>query len=279
MQPQLAAELFQHHGQNVVADDHGGGAVRGGEEGFQRLLVRIVPGVDLHAVLFAGGDAVPAQGHLVAPLSLGGEQHRIADPKIGNAAVAHFVEVIGGFLPGKGVVVVDVDGLVGRLRRFAHNDVEQPFAAQIRRHRAVLFGIEQDEAVRLCVGHHALDGVQHLGVVLPGDDGVHIPPLVAELPDAPDDLQMEGVLVDVPLGGGQNDADGLGKSFHGLGLEIGLIAQLRHDAAHPLFGLPADGRAVLAGAGHRGRRNACCCGNIFDGNGHSVFLPNGLSLL
>ncbi len=103
---------------------------------------------------------------------------------------------------------------------------------------------------------------QHLGIVLPGDDRVHIPPLVAELPDAADDLQMKGIFVDIPLGGGQNDADGLGKSFYWFGLKVRLIAQLRHDAAHPLLGFPADGRAVLAGAGHRRRRNARCCGDI-----------------
>ena len=103
---------------------------------------------------------------------------------------------------------------------------------------------------------------QHLGIVLPGDDRVHIPPLVAELPDAADDLQMKGIFVDIPLGGGQNDADGLGKSFYRFGFKVRLIAQLRHDAAHPLLGFPADGRAVLAGAGHRRRRNARCCGDI-----------------
>ena len=103
---------------------------------------------------------------------------------------------------------------------------------------------------------------QHLGIVLPGDDRVHIPPLVAELPDAADDLQMRGIFVDIPLGGGQNDADGLGKSFYWFGFKVRLIAQLRHDAAHPLFGLPADGRAVLAGAGHRGGGDSRCCGDI-----------------
>ena len=104
------------------------------------------------------------QGHLVAPLALCREQQGVADPEIRNAAVAQFIEVIGGFLSRKGVVVVDVDGLVGRLRRLAHNDMEQPFAAQVRRHRAVLFGIEQDKSIGLCVGDHALDGVQDLGI-------------------------------------------------------------------------------------------------------------------
>ena len=257
-QPQLAAELFQHHSKDVVTDQHGGGVVRCGEQGFQRPLVGIVQGVDLHTVLFPGSDAVLEQGHLVTPLALCGEQHGVIDPEIRNAAVAHLIKVIGSFLPGKGVVVVDVDGLVRRLRCLAHNDMEQPLVAQIRRHRAVLFGVEQDKPICLCVGHHALDSVQHLGVVLPGDDRVHIPPLVAELPDAADDLEMKGVFVDVPLGGGQNDADGLGKSLHRFSLKIRLVAQLRHDAAHPLFGLPADGRAVLAGAGHRGGRDRRC---------------------
>ena len=77
--------------------------------------------------------------------------------------------------------------------------MEQPFAAQIRRHRAVLFGIKQDKAVRLCVGDHTLDGVQHFRIVLPGDDCIHIPPLVAELPDAANDFKMEGVLINIAL--------------------------------------------------------------------------------
>ena len=170
------------------------------------------------------------QGHLVAPLALCGKQHGIADPEIRNAAVPHFIKVIGGFLPGKGVVVVDVDGLVGRLRRLAHNDMEQPFIAQIRRHRAVLFGVEQDKPICLRVGHHALDGVQHLGIVLPGDDRVHIPPLVAELPDAADDLQMKGVFVDIPLRGGQEIAVNgyftsvLGAPALNMGVFVGIIA-------------------------------------------------------
>ena len=204
--------------------------VRRGEQGFQRLLIGIVQGVDLHTVLFPGGDAVLEQGHLIAPLALCGKQHGIADPEIRNAAVSHFVKVIGGFLPGKGVVVIDIDGLVGGLRRLAHNDMEQPFIAQIRRHRAVLFGVEQDKAVRLCVGHHALDGVQHLSIVLPGDDRVHIPPLVAELPDAADDLQMKGVFVDIPLRGGQEIAVNgyftsvLGAPALNMGVFVGIIA-------------------------------------------------------
>mgnify|MGYP001035057863 CR=1 FL=1 len=45
-QPQLAAELFQHHSKDVVADQHGGGAVQRGEQGLQRFFVSIVQGVD-----------------------------------------------------------------------------------------------------------------------------------------------------------------------------------------------------------------------------------------
>jgi phosphotransferase system IIBC component len=204
--------------------------VRRGEQGFQRLLVGVVQGVDLHTVLFPRGDAVLEQGHLIAPLALCGKQHGVADPEIRNAAVSHFVKVIGGFLPGKGVVVVNIDSLVGGLRRLAHNDMEQPLIAQIRRHRAVLFGVEQDKPICLRVGHHALDGVQHLGVVLPGDDRVHIPPLVAELPDAADDLQMKGVFVDIPLRGGQEIAVNgyftsvLGAPALNMGVFVGIIA-------------------------------------------------------
>lgn len=170
------------------------------------------------------------QGHLVAPLALCGKQHGVADPEIRNATVSHFIKVIGGFLPGKGVVIVNVDSLVGGLRRLAHNDMEQSLIAQIRRHRAVLFGVEQDKPICLRVGHHALDGVQHLGIVLPGDDRVHIPPLVAELPDAADDLQMKGVFVDIPLRGGQEIAVNgyftsvLGAPALNMGVFVGIIA-------------------------------------------------------
>ena len=229
-QSQLAAELLQHHSKDIVTDQHGGGVVRRGEQSFQCPLVGIVQGVDLHTVLFPRGDAVLEQGHLVATLALCGEQHSVADPEIRNAAVAHFVKVIGGFLPGKGVVIVNVDGLVRGLRRLAHNDMEQPLIAQIRRHRAVLFGVEQDKPICLRVGHHALDGVQHLGIVLPGDDRVHIPPLVAELPDAADDLQMKGIFVDVLLGGGQEIAVNgyftsvLGAPALNMGVFVGIIA-------------------------------------------------------
>ncbi len=78
-QPQLAAELFQHHSKDVVADQHGGGAVQRGEQGLQRFFVSIVQGIDLHAVLFAGGggDAMLEQGHLVTALALCRKQHGI----------------------------------------------------------------------------------------------------------------------------------------------------------------------------------------------------------
>ena len=212
--------------------------VRRGEQGFQCPLVGIVQGVDLHTVLFPRGDAVLEQGHLIAPLALCGKQHSVADPEIRNAAVSHLVKVIGGFLPGKGVVIVNVDSLVRGLRRLAHNDMEQSLIAQIRRHRAVLFGVEQDKAICLRVGHHALDGVQHLGIVLPGDDRVHIPPLVAELPDAADDLQMKGVFVDIPLRGGQEIAVNgyftsvLGAPALNMGVFVGIIAGFVGDVAY-----------------------------------------------
>ena len=115
--------------------------------------------------------------------------------------------------------------------------MKRPLVPQICRHRAILFGVEQDKAVCLGVGHHALDGIQHLGVVLPGDNGVYITALVAELPDAPDDLQMKGIFIYVPLGGRQDDADGLGKCFGRFSLKIWFIAHLRHDAAVLAFAL------------------------------------------
>ena len=236
-QAQLAAELFQYHRKNVIADQNRCRAVRSGKQRFQGRFIGIIQGIDLHTVPFPRGDVVLEQRHLIAAFPLGRKQHGIADPKIGDAAMSHLVEIVGGFLARQCVVIVDIDGLVGRLGRLAYDDMEQPLVPQICRYRAILFGVEQDKAVCLGVGYHALDGIQHLGIVLPGDNGVHIPPLVAELADAPDDLQMKGVLIDVSLGGGQNDADGLGKGLYRLSLKVRLVAKLRHDAAVLAFAL------------------------------------------
>ena len=208
-QAQLAAELFQYHRKNVIADQNRCRAVRGGKQRFQGGFIGIIQGIDLHTVPFPRGDA----------------------------AMSHLVEIVGGFLARQCVVIVDIDGLVGRLCRLAHDNVKQTLAAQIGSHRTIFFGVEQDESIGLRVGYHALDSIQHFGIVLAGDDGVYITALVAELPDAPDDLQMKGIFIYVPLGGGQNDADGLGKCFGRFSLKIWFIAHLRHDAAVLAFAL------------------------------------------
>ena len=236
-QAQLAAELFQYHRKNVITDQNRCRAVRSGKQCFQGGFIGIIQGIDLHAVPFARGDAVLEQRHLMAAFPLGRKQHGIADPKIGDAAVSHLVEIVGGFLARQCIVVVDIDGLVGRLRCLAHDNVKQTLAAQIGSHRTIFFGVEQDESIGLRVGYHALDSIQHFGIVLAGDDGVYITALVAELPDAPDDLQMKGIFIYVPLGGRQDDADGLGKCFGRFSLKIWFIAHLRHDAAVLAFAL------------------------------------------
>lgn len=236
-QAQLAAELFQYHRKNVIADQNRCRAVRSGKQRFQGRFIGIIQGIDLHTVPFPRGDVVLEQRHLIAAFPLGRKQHGIADPKIGDAAMSHRVEIVGGFLARQCVVIVDIDGLVGRLRCLAHDNVKQTLAAQIGSHRTIFFGVEQDESIGLRVGYHALDSIQHFGIVLAGDDGVYITALVAELPDAPDDLQMKGVFIYVPLGGRQDDADGLGKCFGRFSLKIWFIAHLRHDAAVLAFAL------------------------------------------
>lgn len=236
-QPQLAAELFQYHRKNVIADQNRCRAVRSGKQRFQGRFIGIIQGINLHTVPFPRGDAVLEQRHPIAAFPLGRKQHGIADPKIGDAAMSHLVEIVGGFLARQCVVIVDIDGLVGRLRCLAHDNVKQTLAAQIGSHRTIFFGVEQDESIGLRVGYHALDSIQHFGIVLAGDDGVYITALVAELPDAPDDLQMKGIFIYVPLGGRQDDADGLGKCFGRFSLKIWFIAHLRHDAAVLAFAL------------------------------------------
>lgn len=90
---------------------------------------------------------------------------------------------------------------------------------------------------------------------------------------------MKGIFIYVPLGGRQDDADGLGKCFGRFSLKIWFIAHLRHDAADAFFCVPADGWAVLAGAGDRGRRNARSGRNIFDRDCHALNLLSDISIV
>ena len=53
---------------------------------------------------------------------------------------------------------------------------------------------------------------------------IHIASLVAELPDAADDLQMECVFIDITLRRGQDNADRFGKCLYRFCLKIGYIA-------------------------------------------------------
>ncbi len=46
---------------------------------------------------------------------------------------------------------------------------------------------------------------------------------------------MKGIFIYVPLGGRQDDADGLGKCFGRFSLKIWFIAHLRHNAADAFF--------------------------------------------
>ena len=188
------------------------------------------------------------QSHLVAAFAFRRKQHGVADTEISNATVSQFIKIIGGFFSGKGIVVVNVDGLVGGLHCFADNDMKQTLISQIGCYWTVFFRIEQDKAIFLGIGYHALYRIQHFCIILPGDDRIHIASLVAELPDAADDLQMECVFIDITLRRGQDNADRLGKCLYRFCLKIGYIAQLCHNAAYPFLGFPADGRAVLAGA-------------------------------
>ena len=90
---------------------------------------------------------------------------------------------------------------------------------------------------------------------------------------------MKGIFIYVPLGGRQDDADGLGKCLGRFSLKIWFIAHLRHDAADAFFCVPADGWAVLAGAGDRGWRNARSGRNIFDRDCHALNLLSDISIV
>ena len=112
-------------------------------------LIGIVQRVDLHTVFFTRCDPMFQQRHLVAAFAFRRKQHGVADTEISNAAVSQFIKIIGGFFSGKGIVVVNVDGLVGGLHCFADNDMKQTLISQIGCYRTVFFRIEQDKAIFL----------------------------------------------------------------------------------------------------------------------------------
>lgn len=181
----------------------------------------------------------------------------IVGGKVGNPPVAQPDQIGSRLPPGQHVVIVHIDRLVGVLIRFSDQYVREPFCAQVFRHRVMGPGIQNDESFRLSAAGHGTDSLQDFFFIFPCDYRVNVLLLVAELTDAADGLQIEGVLVGFLPGGRKDDADGSGTLGRQVaGLEIGLIAELRHGPAHFLFGLTADGRMILAGAGYGGRRYA-----------------------
>ena len=70
-----------------------------------------------------------------------------------------------------------------------------------------MFGIQYNEAVYLSAAGHGTHGLKYFVLIFASDDRVDILPMIAELADATDGLQIKSVLIHIPGGGRENDAD------------------------------------------------------------------------
>ena len=108
------------------------------------------------------------------------------------------------------------------------------------------------------------DRFQDLFEILTGNDhGCHMA-LIADLADAADGFEIEGIFIGFTVRRGQDDAD-IPNGRNGKILLDGgqLITQFLDDFLNPLSGFFADGGIVVAHAGHGRGGNTCPFGDIF----------------
>ena len=209
------------------------------------------------------------QGKLVSGLPVGGIEEAGVAAQISDSAVAQLPEVVGGLPPGGQIVVVDADCLDGQLVRLAHHHIEQPRLAEIVHDLVLGLCVQKDHALQQSALVQILQRPQNLALILPGDYGGGVLPLVAKLADSPERLQIKGILISCAGRGGQDDPN-LPRLLTGApaGGGRGLVVELRHRSAHLLPGIPADGRIVVAHAGNGGGGYARQCRDVLDGNCH-----------
>lgn len=147
--------------------------------------------------------------------------------EVSDLSVSQAVEIFGGLLPCKQIIIVDVNGLVCILACFSDEHVEQPFTVEVIDDRILCSGVKNDKTVYLPAACHGFDNLEDFILILPGDYGVYILPLVAELTDAADCFQIKGIFIGLFYRDRKNNADctGIVRSQVAC-LEIRLISHL-----------------------------------------------------
>ena len=168
---------------------------------------------------------------------------------------AQAVQIIRRFAAGQKIIVVDGDGLLLQLVGLANDDIEQALFAQVFLHGVILNRVKQDQTVKHAAGNEVFNGSKHLFFIAARDYGIGHLMGVAELADAANSFQIEGVFIHLAGGRRQNNAnhtDGM-RGLRVAGRRICFIAQFCHGLMHAFTGLLADGRMVVAYARHGGR--------------------------
>ena len=179
------------------------------------------------------------------------------------------IKILRCLLSGQKVVIIDIDRMIGVLCRFSDQDIEKSFTEKKINNRIIHTGIKNNKSVNLTASGHGTYCVKDLFFILTGNNGADILMCVTVVADSPDRLKVKGILVGLLWGWRQDDTDGAGNlCCQVAGLEIRLIAKLRHGSAYTFLGFFTDRWIIFAGSGNGGRGYPGQSCHIFDGYCH-----------
>ena len=205
----------------------------------------------------------------VAGFTVCGKDQGIIYAQISNLPVAQSIKIFRCLLAGKKVVIIDIDRIIGVLRRFSDQDIEKSLTEKKINNRIIHTGIKNDKSVNLTASGHGTYCSQDLFFILTGNNGADILMCVTVVADPPDRLKVKGILVCLLWGRRQDDTDGAGNlCCQVTGLKIRLIAKLRHGSAYTFLGFFTDRWIIFAGSGNGGRGHPGQSCHIFDGYCH-----------
>ena len=207
---------------------------------------------------------IEKQSKLISGTAICSIQVRMGASDITDPSVSQFIQIVGGIPAGLEIVVVDTDRLIGKLSGFTNDDIHQSVFTQVVYNDVVGEGLQNDKIVNAVALMEISDRFQDLCEILTGNDhGCHMA-LIADLADAADGFEIEGIFIGFTVRRGQDDAD-IPNGRNGKILLDGgqLITQFLDDFLNPLSGFFADGGIVVAHAGHSRGGNTCPFGDIF----------------
>ena len=109
--------------------------------------------------------------------------------------MAQCIKIFRCFLPGQKVVVINIDRMIGVLRRFSDEDIEKSFTEKKINDRVIDTGIKNNKSIHFTTSGHGTDCSQNLLFILSGDNGADILMGVTVVADSTDRLQVKRILI------------------------------------------------------------------------------------